>query len=584
MLRIFTGLVLVCATAFAQRKGTDDVILRAMQDEIERAKTLSIAALDKPYYIACTLEDVQSFSVSAGLGALIKSSESRFRVPRIRVRVGDYDFDNTNYAFSDFYSGKRYDPEQFPIDDDYYALRRGFWLATDRAYKAGIAAIARKRAALKNVAQSETLPDFWKIEPVKRIEPVTPWVIDSKSWIGRVRSLSEVFRDYAEIIDSTVDFNAGRSTYYLQTSEGTTIRRPDPTATLQVRASALAKDGTTIRDSLSLVRRQDRQMPPDDVLRKMVSDVGQNIRVLLDAPVGEPYTGPVLFEGAAGPQIVAEVLAPHLVVPRRPVGEPGRQMRFQPSELEGRVGSRILPEFLSVVDDPTQPDWKGEPLIGCYSVDEEGVVPKPVEVIGEGRLKNFLLTRQPLRGFDHSNGRARLPGSFGARSASITNLFVTSSENMSGSELRQKLLEMVRARNKPYGIIIRKMDFPSSAPPDELRRIMSVNAGAARPVSAPVLVYRVYPNGKEELIRGLVFRGLSVRSLRDIVAVSAESSVLHYLNNMMPFALVGAAPYVAPASVVAPSLLFDDLELARPEQDSPNPPLVAPPPLSASTR
>jgi predicted Zn-dependent protease len=322
-------------------------------------------------------------------------------------------------------------------------------------------------------------------------------------------------------------------------------------------------------------------MPAEDVLRNMVSEVGQNVQALINAPVGEPYVGPVLFEGIAGPQIVAEVLGPHLTVPRRPVGEPGRQMRFQPSELEGRIGSRILPDFLSVVDDPAQSDWKGEPLIGSYSIDEEGVIPKPLAVIEDGQLKNFLLTRQPVRGFEHSNGRARLPGAFGARTASISNLFMTSSENMRGPELKQKLLEMVQARNKPYGIIVRKMDFPSSAPPEELRRIMAANAGSSRPVSAPVLVYRVYANGKEELVRGLVFRGLNIRSLRDIVAVSADSSVLHYLNNLLPFALVGAAPYVAPSSVVAPSLLFDDLELARPDQDAPNLPLVPPPPLTA---
>ncbi|MEJ7606430.1 MAG: metallopeptidase TldD-related protein [Bryobacteraceae bacterium] len=222
---------------------------------------------------------------------------------------------------------------------------------------------------------------------------------------------------------------------------------------IQVRASAYAADGATVRDAAIIPRASLSDLPTDPELTKAVTQVANNLKALTAAPVGETYSGPVLFEEAASAQLIAEVLGPHLALTRKPVGEPGRQAPFMPSELEGRIGSRILPEFLDVVDDPIQKVWAGTPLFGSFDVDEEGITPKPVTLIEKGRLKSYLLTRQPVKGFDASNGRARLPGQFGARAASISNLFVKASESLPRVELRKKLIEMVQARSKPYGII-----------------------------------------------------------------------------------------------------------------------------------
>src|SRR6185312_8512950 len=129
-------------------------------------------------------------------------------------------------------------------------------------------------------------------------------------------------------------------------------------------------------------------------------------------------------------------------------------------EFEGRLGTRVLPEFLTVVDDPTQKEWRGRPLFGSYEVDREGVVPKPLRLVEKGVLKNYLLTRQPVRGFEGSNGRARLPGSFGASTPGFSNLFISASETVPVAELKKKLIELITTRAKPYAIIVRKMDFP----------------------------------------------------------------------------------------------------------------------------
>jgi TldD protein len=304
----------------------------------------------------------------------------------------------------------------------------------------------------------------------------------------------------------------------------------------------------------------------------------------LKAPVGEGYSGPVLFEAQAAAQLLSQVLGDNLQLPRKPVSEPGRQSRFLPSELESKLNSRILPEWIDVVDDATQAEWRGHKLLGFYQYDMDGMAPKPVQVVEKGVLKNFLLTRQAVKGYTASNGHARLSGNYGARSSAISNLFVKASSTKTLPELKKQLIEMCTQRGKPYGILVRKLDYPSSASRRELQSIANSmqSGGSGRPVSPPILVYRVYPDGREELVRGLRFRGLNVRSLRDIVAASDENFVFDFVNNGAPFALIGMDGFVAPTSVVAPSLLFEEVELEKPQDDLSLPPIVPPPPIETA--
>jgi len=580
---LFTALVPLLLGA--DEKTQNDAVLRAMADELSRAKLLSVANLDVPYYIEYSLDDAQNFSVSASLGGLVSQTNSRGRLPSTRVRVGDYKFDNTNYVYSEYFSGSQYDPANLTLDDNYGVLRHSLWLSTDRAYKTAVEAIARKRAALKNITQNQDLPDFWKATPYQKIMPIVRQNVDSPRWTSRVRDFSAIFNRYPEVLGSTVQFSALQSTHYMLNSEGTTIRIPDSIFFLQARAAGQAPDGMTVRDAIVLQSLDIGKLPSEGEMQKAITDVAEHVKALSAAPVGEVYSGPVLLEGIASAQIFAELLGGNLNVPRKPIGEPGRSVPFFASELEGRIGSRILPEFLTVVDDPTQTAFHGIPLFGQYEVDEEGVVPKPLTIVEKGKLQNLLLTRQPVKGFDGSNGHARLPGGSGARTGAFSNLFVRSSESVKGEELKKRLIEMCKQRNKPYGIIIRKMDYPSSAAIDEVRRIMTgitQSGGSSKPVSIPLLVYRVYPDGKEELVRGVRFRGFSVRSLKDVMAVSEETYVFHVMDNLAPFALMGAGGYVTAQSVVAPSMLFEDLELEKPSDDQPKLPVVPPPPLTAS--
>lgn len=255
-------------------------------------------------------------------------------------------------------------------------------------------------------------------------------------------------------------------------------------------------------------------------------------------------------------------------------------MNFLPSEFETKLGSRILPDWIDVTDDPTQAVWNGRPLVGYEPFDLEGVSGKAVPVVEKGVLKNFLTTRQPVKNFPASNGHARLPGAYGARSAAITNLFIKASQAVPEADLKKKLIEMCKERSKPYGMLVRKLDFPYSAGGAELRQLAASSAqsgGSVRPLSPPLLVYRVYPDGREELVRGLRFRGVSTRSLRDILGASEETALFEYVNNAAPLAMLGAGGVLAPTSVIAPGLLFEEIEFEFPQEQLPKLPVVPPP-------
>ncbi len=573
--------LLAAGCAFAQN---DDFILKAMKDEMQRSKALRLPGLAAPYFVEYTVEDDDILVVTATLGAFETLQHSPLRIQHVKVRVGDFNFDNTNYASPDSFRGARYDTEQLPLETNYLGLRHILWLATDREFKAAEETLARKKSALKNINLPDALPDFSEAETARALLPAPRLKVDEAAWKKRTVDLSAIFAKYPDIQNSNVEFQSVQSANYLVNSEGTEIREPDNIAYFRIRAEAQAPDGYPVRDTEVVKASDVNGLPSDGEQRSAVTQVAETVTALAHAPQGYAYDGPVLFEGRASAQLFGQLLGDNLKLLRKPVAEPGRQLQFLPSELETRVGARILPDWMDIVDDPSQTEFGGQKLLGHYQYDLEGVAAKPVTLVEHGVLKDFLRTRTPaLKGFESSNGHARLPGPHGADAPGIGNLFVRASQTVSSADLKKKLIDLCKQRNKPYAILIRKLDWPSSASFEELRREMSgmsMSGGGGRPVSMPILVYRVYPDGKEELVRGVRFRGLSTRSFRDILAASDQPYVYNYLDSTAPFALMGAGGFVTNSSIVAPSVLLEEVEMEQIMDETPSLPIVSPPPTN----
>lgn len=596
MRRAFLAAVVWSTLAGAQNAGPDktaqekaqaalagDPLLRAMAEELARAKNLR-ALGEAVYYADVSVDDAETFQAGATLGAAFAAQRNALRPIRVTIRVGSPAFDNTNSVYADYFSGTRYDPGRLPLDNTLPALRHALWLSFDRAYKTAFEALGRKSAALRGMNTNEKLADFWPAGPNVLIENPARARIDDAAWTARVKELSMVFAEHPEVTSSAVEVEFSQGGFYFLNTEGSVVRIPDRLGILRVRGALQAADGMTLYDGDAIESLDPARMPSDADLRRAVEAVAQNLSQLSRAPVGESYTGPVLFAGEAGAQIFAEVFGAQLGVTRRPVSEPGRTLPIPSSELDGRIGMRVLPEWFDAVDDPTLKEFAGRPLVGAYAVDLEGVAPQRLAVIERGVLKAVLTTRQPVRGMSGPNGRARLPGPFGVKIPRISNLIVQPSQTESEAALKGRLIDLARQQGRAYGILIRKMDFPSSGSFDDLRRraVQAGRSGAGgRPVSAPVLVYRVYADGREELVRGLRLRSLTARQFRDIAAAGDRMYQFDYVDNGALLALSGASNYVVGCSVVAPPVLFEDLELETAGEDLPKPPVVPPPPLGA---
>lgn len=548
-----------------------DSVFEAMKAELQRSQTLQLGELERPYFISYAVDDIHVWSASAMLGGLISSNDRGLRIPEVRVRVGDYSFDNTNFAGPGL--NPRSGIRNFPLEEDAGAVRQYLWLASDSAYKSSLQAFARKRASLRSLTVRDQLPDFAKVEPFHLLRDPAPAVFNLNEWSERARRISAVFQAYPGLRTSLVELSAMNSLHRFVSSEGAAVQLPETLGAVQIRASAQAPDGMILRDIDAFYTQDIRRMFPEEELSRAARSLAESVTKLASAPMGDNYSGPILFEGVSASQLLAQVLGRNLHIARKPVSTGNPSNQIVPTELEGRRGVRIMPEFFDVTDDPSLP------LLGHEEVDDEGVPDRKVALVEHGVLKDFLRTRDPVRGYTDSNGHARLSSGPGGEMPEPTNLIVKASEQSSIADLRKKMLDLCQQRGLPYGIVIRKMDFPSSASFDEARRLIagSASGGSMRPISIPTYVYRLYADGHEELIRGVRLRGLNARSLKDILSAGNDSNTLNYLENEIPFALLGAGDNTAEMSVVAPSLLVDDLELTRMDDDFPKLPVVPSP-------
>ncbi len=562
-----TGAVLLAAACISAQ--TPDPVFDAMKTEMKRSTTLTLNQLEKPYFVSYAIDEGRTFSATAMNGGIIGANAGKFRIPEVHIRVGDYKFDNTNYAGGGF-GGARYDLRGFPMDDDPLVIRQYLWLATDSAYKGSLQQIARKRAALRSVTVNEQLPDFSPATRYTLLQEYKPLTFDDKLWKDRTRALSAIFNDFPALRTSSVEYSVVDGLHRFVNTEGTEIRKAENIGSLNIRASAQAADGMIVRDWALFYTNDATKMFPEAELTKAARDVGTEVLKIAAAPMGENYSGPILFEGVASAQLMAEILGRNVHIGRKPVAPAGQPSQAASTELEGRRGVRIMPEFFDVMDDPARPGF-GEEV-----VDDEGVPDRKISLVEKGVLKDFLRTREPVRGYTESNGHARLAGSQPAP----TNLIITARETSSLADIRKKIIDLLQQRGLSYGIIIRKMDFPSTAPLDEARKMLA-GAGAGRTaVSQPLHVYKLYVDGHEELIRGVRLRGLNARSLKDILVAGNDSVTFNYLENNAPFALLGLGTSSAAVSVVAPSVLIDDLELTKIDDELPKLPLVQSPLLS----
>ncbi len=528
----------------ASTPAADDVVMKAMRDELNRSMTqLRLEQLDKPYFISYHIQDRRSLDTSATFGALLSGDVARSRFLTVQVRVGDYQRDNSNFMTFPPQANGLTESVLLPLDDDYQELRRHIWLATDTAYKEALEMISRKRGALENRKAREEIPDFSKEQPSTALAPFSPVRMDLTQAEALVRDLSARFRNAPEIYTSSASLNLGDTRSWYVNSEGSSVTEETSAATFMAMAQTQALDGTELPDWVMASASSMEALPNQAELAKQIDAMADRLTRMRRAPFVDHYNGPVLFEGAAAAEVLSQVFVPKLLAMRTPASDNPQIEAYAAqnvSRFQDRLGARVLPGFMSVVDDPTQSAYQGTPLAGGHAVDDEGVRARPTTLVENGFLKTLLNARDPVSGIPQSTGSYR---TFGAQPS---NVLVSVAEGMSEQELKNELMTLVKQRNEEFGVLVR---------------------GVGREI------YRVYPDGREELMRVGQFDGLDDEAFKDLIAASRDLTVY-----TIPFAAYGGRLYSGQAGVplvsfVAPSLLFEDLSLKPPTGELPRLPL-----------
>lgn len=586
--------------AFAQTPSENDHTLQSMRDEMARSKTrleLKLPQSDqpvRPYFIEYRLVDFDVREVVGQFGALLDTNHNRFRQMLVSARIGDYKLDSSNFVSDDGFRGFIGPTGQVGIDKDYDSLRQDLWIATDQAFKEAAETYSRKQAYLSSLARASDIDDFARVKTVQQVDPPANIDWTSRNWEQEARDTSAALRAFPQIYDSRVTYYLVYITEYYLTSEGTEIRTNHSLAAIEAGLSTLAADGMPVNHYYATYAPKPGDLPSADAVRKNLTVAGTELMAMRAAPPAPDYTGPVLFESRAAAALLAQVLSPSLNGARPPLA-------FQPvvdqlmsslgarSDWTGKIDSRVLPLSVSLVDDPSLKEYKGTPVIGSYSIDEEGVPAQKVTIVQDGKLKSLLMSRRPGPDSDQSNGHGR--AAFLADTKPVmSNLVFSSTETVSPTELKKKFVDSCNEEKLEFCIVVRQMDNPSLSllHQEDFSELLASFGGNAATDRLPLVVYKLYPkDGHEELVRGARISGFSPRTLRNIAGIGNDEFVYNYMQSQIAgisgtaLGAFGNAQNGLPATVVAPSLLFEEIEVRGARGEPKRLPILPEPPMTA---
>ncbi|HEV2689959.1 MAG TPA: metallopeptidase TldD-related protein [Bryobacteraceae bacterium] len=524
-----------------------------MRDELQRNFSILKQKADPaPYYMSYSVTEVETEIVSASFGAVTGHNKGRTRVLDVTVRVGSPKLDNYHIVSGQrarFTSGS-----VLPLDNVPDAIRRKVWLETDRTYRLA----ARRLIEIKSNAQSKVKPedesDDFSIEDSAVHEEATARLRGpDEEWTNRLRKWSVELADNHGVLNSVLVLAAQTQTKYMVNTEGTRLQHGQSYTELSIRAQGKASDGMDLSTYESFQGRDITRLPKPETIEAAVTRVGSDLTKLLRAPTVEPYIGPAILSGRAAGVFFHEIFG-HRVEGHRQKDE-GEGQTFTKS-----VGQPVLPDFLSVVFDPTRKSIENIDLNGYYSYDDEGVKAAPVTVVENGILKTFLMSRSPIHGFDHSNGHGRRQPGLEVVSRQ-SNLIVESKKKVPEKNLREMLLAEVKRVNKPYGLYFEQVTGGFTT---------TQRRGLQAYTVIPLIVYRVYADGRpDELVRGVDIVGTPLASFAKILATSDKLDVFN--------GYCGAESGNVPVSASSPALLVSEIEIQKKDHSRDRPPLLSQP-------
>ena len=534
----------------------EPLLINALDAELQRAMSSlgtdgAAAQQPKPYFLSYSVDDATSVSIAAEYGAITNSNQIRVRSVDVQVRLGSPAEDNTHGD----HRTSALTTLPLPLTDDRDAIARSLWYATNRGYARALDGYLKVKTEQQVRAKEEdTSADFSVEQPRTDLLPSPPaLVVDRAAWEQRLREISQLFAQFPDVFADQVEFQASNETDYFVSSEGARVATPSHVARLVIMARTRAADGMDLFRVETFEAESAAHLPDQKTIDSKAIEMAKNLEALRVAPVTEPFSGPAILSGRASAVFFHEVLGHRLEGQRQRGDEEGETFTKM-------VGKPILPEFLSVADDPTLTTFQGTSLSGHYDFDDEGQAARRVELIQNGVLKTFLMSRQPIASFAQSNGHGRAESGH-MPTGRQGNLIVTSSKSVPDSELRNMLIAEAKKQGKAYGLYFEDISSGFAVTTRRSPQAFQV---------IPLVVYRVYVDGRpDELVRGVSIVGTPQAALNSIMATGDKQEIFN--------GICGAESGSIPVSAVAPAMLVSQIETQRQAQGSARPPILPPP-------
>ncbi len=535
---------------------SDTVLVNVLDAELKRAMSSlgtdgTASQQPKPYFLSYAVDDASTVNIAAEYGAIVNSNQSRVRSVDVQVRLGSPAEDNTHGD----HRNSALTTLPLPLTDDRESLARSLWYATNRGYGRALDGYLKVKTEQQVRAKEEdSSPDFSVEQPqVDLLPPAPALVVDRAPWEQRLRQISKLFTQFPDIFADQVSFEASNETDYLVSSDGARVDTPSRTARLVIEAQTRAADGMNLFRAETFEADSPAHLPDQKTIAAKALAMAKNLEELRVAPITEPFSGPAILSGRASAVFFHEVLGHRLEGQRQRGDEEGQTF----TKL---LNKPILPSFLSVADDPTLATYQGTALSGHYDFDDEGQAARRVELIHDGILKTFLMSRQPIASFSQSNGHGRSESGH-MPTGRQGNLIVTSSKSVPESELRQMLLDEAKKQGKPYGLYFEDISSGFAVTTRSSPQAFQV---------IPLVVYRVYVDGRpDELVRGVSIVGTPQAALNSILATGDKQEIFN--------GICGAESGSIPVSAVAPAMLVSQIETQRQAQGTARPPILPPP-------
>jgi predicted Zn-dependent protease len=528
-------------------------VLAAMQQELARSMETLKARPLPAYFLSYEINDLHSVSVQGAFGTISSSGDSRYRMLGVDLRVGSSQFDNTHairggmpsFDFSD-----RYTMAQVPVDDDAIAIRRALWYQTDNKYKRAVERYARAKANVQvRVAAEDSSADF-SPEPAASVsEALVDIALDRRAWEAKIRKYTAPFARTDDIYDGDAMMTAQHETRWYVNSDGSALQTSTVLYRLIITANVKAADGMVMPRYESFVATTAAGLPDDAAVLKAVNRMITDLHALKVAPVVDAITAPAILSGRASGVFFHEVFGHRVEGHRQKVETEGQTFKK-------KLGEKVLPDAFSVYFDPTQKQLGNVELAGYYLYDDEGVKARRINVVENGVFRNFLMSRSPIAGFDHSNGHGRAQPGF-APVARQSNLVVTTTAAVSHDSLKKMLVGLIKEQHKPYGLIFDDIEGGFTITQRTIPNAFNV---------LPVMVYRVFPDGREELVRGVDLVGTPLTVFSRIVAADNVTSVFN--------GVCGAESGGVPVSASSPAILISQVEVQRKDKSQEQAPIL----------